>query len=102
MIPGLEPEYKELPPLMLLSFVYTHRAINKLRKGDDNGAIQDCNIALEIYPNSSFAYGVRSSAYSLSNEFQKAIDDVWKAIHIDPYFYFDYTRLARCEWKLGN
>jgi tetratricopeptide (TPR) repeat protein len=47
-------------------------------------ALSNCNIVLELYPENTTAYVLRSKAYFHKSEFSKAIDDISRAISRKP------------------
>lgn len=70
---------------------YVFRGAMKYKLEDYRGAIDDFNIAVEMYPNDPVVYSLRASAKGQLVQFRGAIDDYDKAIALDPsngkYFY---------------
>ena len=73
-------------------------------KGTENyeDAIEDYTKAIEIEPNSVFAYRLRGDSKSKLGDYQGAIDDYTKAIKIDPNNAYLYNYRSESKRKLGD
>ena len=65
-------------------------------------AIEDYTKAIEIEPNSVFAYRLRGDSKSKLGDYQGAIDDYTKAIEIYPNKAYLYNYHAESKRKLGD
>ena len=63
---------------------YSNRGETKRTKGDLDGAIADCTIAIELNPKDVHAYGIRAKAKASKGDMDGAIADFQKAITLDP------------------
>jgi len=70
---------------------YARRGASYWRLGEYQKAIADCDKAIQLDPNYSFAYGQRGASYWGLGEYQKAIADCDKAIQLDPNYSFAYA-----------
>ena len=73
-------------------------------KGIENyeDAIEDYTKAIEIEPNSVFAYRLRGDSKSKLGDYQGASDDYTKAIEIFPNKAYLYNYRAESKRKLGD
>ncbi len=61
-------------------------------------AIDDCNRALEIQPNSMLTYGFRAGLHARNDDYEKEIDDYTKAIEISrDKHYRDIVAIEECK-----
>jgi tetratricopeptide (TPR) repeat protein len=67
---------------------YCNRGYAKLRKGGLDGAIADCDQAIQLDPKLSLAYVNRGLAKAQKGDFDGAIADCDQAIQLDP---IDFT-----------
>ena len=65
-------------------------------------AIEDYTKAIEIEPNSVFAYRLRGDSKSKLGDYQGAIDDYTKAIDIEPNKAYLYNYRSESKRKLGD
>lgn len=78
------------------------RAEERVKQGDNAGAIQDFTKVLEADPKNALVYLSRARAQYRSNDYRRALEDALKATELDPklqdaYLYSAYSR----EW-LGD
>ena len=73
-------------------------------RGTENyeDAIEDYTKAIEIEPNSVFAYRLRGDSKSKLGDYQGAIDDYTKAIDIEPNKAYLYNYRASAKRKSGD
>ena len=73
-------------------------------KGTENyeDAIEDYTKAIEIEPNSVFAYRLRADSKRKLGDYQGAIDDYTKAIEIEPKKAYLYNYRSESKRKLGD
>ena len=76
------------------AYYYLNRGILKNRKGDQEGARNDFNKAIELAPKAADAYYNRGILKTEINNLEGAIDDYNKAIELDPYHYKAYQNRA--------
>ncbi len=57
-------------------------------------AIADATRALELDPNSAFAYQTRAEAYRMLGKYEEAIADATRALEVDPNSAFAYRTRA--------
>ena len=72
------------------------------KKGNTKNAIIYLNEAIEIEPNSVFAYRLRGDSKSKLGDYQGASDDYTKAIEIFPNKAYLYNYRAEIKRKLGD
>ena len=65
-------------------------------------AIEDYTKAIEIAPNSVFAYRLRGDSKRKLGDYQGAIDDYTKAIDIEPNKAYLYNFRSESKHKLGD
>ena len=81
---------------------YVTRCWLKIERDNDNeGALVDCSKAIEIDPNSKWAYDNRGWAHMRLGSFDTAIDDFTEALRIDPKLAVAYNGRGLAYWKLG-
>lgn len=81
---------------------YAGRAATKRVLHDTAGALADCDAALRIDPNSSDARWQRAVTYFMSQQYQKAADDLNVVVTKEPRYADAHLKLAQCYEKLGN
>ena len=60
------------------------QGVAKLLSGNFQGAIQDCNKAIELDSNESYAYKIRGAAKSGLEDYSGALGDYNKAVSLNP------------------
>ena len=70
---------------------FLNSGLDKREKGDNRGAIEDYNKAIELKPDDADAYNNRGNAYKALKEYQKAIADYTKAIELKPDYATAYN-----------
>lgn len=58
--------------------------------------------AINLCPDVAAYYGNRAACYIMLNRFEEALEDVRKAVQLDPTFIRGYVRMAKCGIALGN
>ena len=95
--------------ILILSVFFTFactnhnkNCFNKVDKGDYQGAIADCNKAIELDPKYTKAYGNRGIAKYELGDNQGAIADYNKAIELDPKNAKAYHNRGWAKGELGD
>ncbi len=78
------------------------RGIEKFRKGDIHGAIQDLTQAIKMNPNFAPAYSVCGGAYFALGDYQGAIACHDQAIRLNPKLAESYGDRALARYELGD
>jgi Flp pilus assembly protein TadD len=80
---------------------YLNEGKGKFESKDYQGAISDCNKAIELNPNYALAYNNRGAAKVNLADFQGAIADLSKAIELDPKYAeaYSFRGAAKSELK---
>ncbi|CAD5959676.1 TPR repeat-containing protein slr0751 [Planktothrix tepida] len=79
-----------------------NQGLNKTRKRDYKGAMENFNMVLKIKPNSTETYISRGVCYLKLGNLEKAIQDYDKAIEIDPKNPTAYYNRGNILSKLGK
>jgi tetratricopeptide (TPR) repeat protein len=77
--------------------VYRTRAVARIKKGDIDGAIADCNHAIELVPSNNYGYYDRGIAKKTKGDLDGAIDDFTSAIEISPDWADAYKERAEAK-----
>ena len=70
--------------------------------GDLDGALEDCNKAVELAPKNSMARYNRGCAYYQMGDAKKAIEDFSSAIKLDPEALFAYYNRGTAYYQMGR
>lgn len=81
---------------------HVNQGINRLQRGDFQGAIESFNQAIELDPNSALAYGNRGMARVIVGDTPGAIDDFTRVIELDPNDAVAYSSRAITYAESGN
>ena len=81
---------------------HNKNCFNKVHKGDYQGAIADCNEAIELDPKNATAYNNRGYAKGKLVDYQGAIADYNKAIELEPKDAAAYNNRGRAKRELGD
>ena len=81
---------------------YFNKGLEKGKKGDYRGAIQDFNKAIQLNPNLADVYNYRGLAKGLLDDLRGAIQDFNKAIQLNPNFALAYYKRGNAKIKLGQ
>jgi tetratricopeptide (TPR) repeat protein len=81
---------------------YFGSALEKMSTGNQKGAIEDINRAIELKPNEALYYHTRGVLKSYSGDKQSGIDDYSKAIKIYPDFEPAYMFRGENKFALGD
>lgn len=81
---------------------YAARARVWCYHGDYGKALDDCNEALKLDPDSALAYSRRGRAWAGKGELEKAVADFDAALRLDPQDAHAYTHRARARNELGD
>jgi tetratricopeptide (TPR) repeat protein len=87
---------------------YVKRGDANFSKNDNDRAISDYNIAIDIDPSNADAYVNRGIAYFTESNYDKAISDETKAIEIKPeknalaYYYLGVAYSLKGDYAYGN
>ena len=81
---------------------YARRGNAKNKMGDYEGAIADCDRALEIRPQYARAYNNRGNAKSNMGDYEGAIADYDRAIEISPQYTMAYSNRGITKRKMGD
>ena len=81
---------------------YTNSCADKINEGDLQGAIADCNKAIEVDPKDARAYRYRGHAKEDLGDLQGAIADYNKAIEVDPKDAYGYLWRGNAKEDLGD
>lgn len=58
--------------------------------------------AINLCPDTAAYYGNRAACYIMLNRFEDALEDVRKAVQLDPTFVRGYIRMAKCGIAMGD
>jgi tetratricopeptide (TPR) repeat protein len=83
-------------------FAYVSRAAARVEKGDYNGAIEDCTMALKIDPRCEEAYDYRATARGNQKNFAEAINDCDHAIRLKPNAGSNYSKRGALRLYLAD
>jgi len=78
------PNFKKGNLVFLIASTYNNRGLAKGKLGDFEGAIADCDKAIELNPKSASAYNNRSINKASLGDFEGAVVDCDKAIELNP------------------
>ncbi|MBI4232745.1 tetratricopeptide repeat protein, partial [Candidatus Peregrinibacteria bacterium] len=81
---------------------YINRATLKLTKNDIDGAIKDCDKAIELNPELPLAYFTRGTAMAGLDNVKGALEDAEKSISLNPDFGLGYILRGSVEYHLGK
>lgn len=81
---------------------WTNRAMIRNYLKDFNGALDDCNVALQQTPNDKRIYNHRAVARMFLNDYSAALEDFNKAIELDPRFAEAYINRGWVHYHLGD
>ena len=81
---------------------YNNRGIAYSDLGNYRQAIDDCSMAIEIYPGFAEAYFNRGNAYVALGKHRQAIEDYGRAIEIKPGYADAYYNRGHAYADLGN
>lgn len=70
------------------------RAISHAKKFEFDEAMKDFDKALELYPNRAILYSGRGQVYAQTEQYQKALADLERAVELDPQGYMFAADLA--------
>lgn len=89
-------------PSSMTAQQYFDRAMEKRKKYDLFGAIEDFTEAIRLKPDFAQAYAFRGFDYSVLRKLDNAIHDYSEVIRIDPHYWTVYNSLARAYRDQGN
>ena len=90
------------PNTVATAGIYSKRAAVKVALSDNNGAIEDCDTALQIDPDLSEAYKIRGDAKSNMKQYKEAIEDYNMTIYLQPDFVAAYYRRGKARIEIDN
>ena len=94
------PNFKKGNLVFLIASTYNNKGIAKSKLGDFEGAIIDCDKAIELNPKSAPAYHNRSINKTSLGDFEEAVVDCDKAIEINPKSaYYTIRGIAKLYLK---
>jgi tetratricopeptide (TPR) repeat protein len=85
-----------------LAALYNNRGQARGLNNDDDGALEDFNKSIELYPNADAPYNNRGTIYADRKEFDRAIADFDKAIELNATQPFLYKGRGLAYWKKGD
>ncbi|GHT35521.1 hypothetical protein FACS189427_05000 [Planctomycetales bacterium] len=80
----ISPASRPIVPQPTTAEQYYFAGVDKMNKGNNSEAFREFNAALRLEPNYPEALAIRSMIYAQSNQLSLAIDDIDKAIRLDP------------------
>ncbi len=81
---------------------YQGRALARRAQGDNAGAYEDLDFAIQFNPNSAFLYTTRGAIEEGMANHSGAIDDFTKAIALDPKNALLYVKRAEARTNFGD
>jgi len=78
-----------------LAALYNNRCAEYNNKGDSGLAVADCNEAIRLNPEYTFAYQNRGAAYYAEGDYDRAITNYTEAIRLNPKYTDAYK--SRCD-----
>ncbi|MGC8452239.1 MAG: tetratricopeptide repeat-containing serine protease family protein [Cylindrospermopsis raciborskii] len=94
--------YKSSPIYFNNAEFYFNKAYNLSQAGDNQGAMVNYTIAIQIQPTYTYAYNNRGLARSNLGDNQGAIDDYNQAIKLDPNYALAYYNRGLARYNLGD
>lgn len=95
--------------MYVIAFVYFRIAEEKKESGNHlykfknyKGALAMYDEAIKLCPENAAYYGNRSACYMMLNMYNKALEDVQKAVSLDSSFTKGYIRMAKIYIALGK
>jgi protein O-mannosyl-transferase len=85
-----------------LPFAWFSRGLYKESQGDNEGAMNDFNMAIQLHPNYKEVYYEKSNIFLRMGKKQLAMDNILKAIFIDPKFYDAYLLRGNLKNETGD
>lgn len=82
--------------------VYLHRASARLKYGDIEGALADCNEAVQLAPTMADAYRARASVHIALVDSESALADLDEAIRLDPTDAASYRVRGKLHEAMGH
>jgi lipoprotein NlpI len=85
-----------------LSVTYMNRGVEWRKKGLDDNALTDYNVAIQLSPNNSQAYNNRGNVWVDKSEHEKAVADYNQAIRLNPNYARAYANRGVDEFVRGD
>jgi len=83
------------------AYAYSNRGLCRFHLGNLQGALADCNAALEMNESNAYAYANRSRVYIALNEYEKAACDIQKAA-LFGYGEYKAKELKKLQQKIAK